>query len=773
MRTTSTVRASRRRTSADAGRHLRRLREAVGRRDVGFALLVAAAASAFAGLALRLWRADLRIPFDYSGDTLFNLMAVKGVLEHGGYNENPSLGAPFGQDLYDLAMASDRLNLWLIEGLGFLSSDPAAVMNLFYLLTFPLTALSAFLCLRLLGASAGVSTVCSLLYSLLPYHFWRGEDHLLLSAYYSVPLAAYLIVSVLAGNRVFVRRGGNARGITAYASGRSLLALAFCVVVGSTGVYYAAFTIALVIAAALLALVARRDGRALATGAVLVAIITATVAANLYPTIRHELENGRNDSITRTPQESELFSLVPIALILPRDDHRIGFLADRTRRYSKSTLLRSEGGQSLGTVATVGLVWLLAVGLLATMMPRRRVADQLTRHLAVLVLVAILVGTIGGLSSLVAYLVTPQLRAWNRISIFIAFFCLVAVALLLERARNSFRSRGWGRTAFAGLLAAILAVGALDQTSDRSIPAYGVLEQEYRNDAAFARAIETRLPPGASVFQLPHVPFPEAPPFWRLDVYDPLRGYLHSRDLRWSYGAMKGRPEDWAAELGAKPLSLVLPAVAASGFEGIYVDRFAYADNGQATKAEIARIVRSDPLVGASGRAYFFDLRAYARRLRLTHTASDLSALRQVTLEPVIVSERGGFSPLGRDGVTASRDGGQEAELELVNPSNTPRDVVIAASLESTSRIATDVTISFGDGISRRLTATRSGTPFNLSLNLQPGPNVVRFTLDLPPPPAPRPPPGFRLVSFRVIEQAHEPFLDAGALSEAAVLNLG
>ncbi len=761
--------------SADAARLLQSLMEAVRRRDVGFGLLVTGVAMAAPVLVLRLWRADLHTPLDYHWDSLFNLMTVKGVLDHGGYNENPSLGAPYGQELYDLAMSSERLNLWLIEGLGFLSSDPAVVMNLFYLLTFPLTALSAFLCLRLLEVSAGVATVLSLLYSLLPYHFFRGEDHLYLSAYYSVPLAAYLIISVLAGKRVFARREAAARGITAYASGSSLLALAFCVVIGSTGVYYAAFAVVLLVAAALLALLARRDGRALATGAVLVAVITATVAANLYPTIRHELEHGRNDALTRMPQDAEIFSLVPIALILPRDEHRIGFLADRKRRYSTSTSLPSEGGQSLGIVATVGLVWLIAVALLTTIRPRRRVADQLTRYVAGLVLVAILVGTIGGVSSLVTYLVTPQLRAWNRISVFIAFFCLLAVALLVERARNwnSLRSRSRGRAAFAGLLVGILAVGALDQTSDRSIPAYAALEREYRDDATFARAIETRLPAGASVFQLPHLPFPEPSPVWRLAIYDPLRGYLHSRDLRWSNGVVKGRPEDWASQLGAKPLSLVVPAVAASGFEGIYIDRFGYADDGRATEAEIARIVGADPLVSPSGRAVFFDLRAYAQRLRSAHTASDLSALRRVTLEPVAISEGEGFRLLARDGVRSWRDAGRQAELHLVNPSDASRGVRIAATLESRSRKAAGVTVSSEDGVSTRVTATPFGTPFNLSLNLHPGPNVIRFALDLPPPPLPLPPPGFRLISFRLIERQHEPFLDESASSDAVVLNLG
>src|SRR5918998_596069 len=129
MRAMRTVEASRRWTSADAGRLLRRLAEGVGRPDVGFALLVTASATAAAVVVFRLWRADLRVPLTYDWDSNFNLMAIKGLLEHGSYNENPSLGAPFGQSIYDFAMATERLNLWLLEGLGFLSSDPAVVMN--------------------------------------------------------------------------------------------------------------------------------------------------------------------------------------------------------------------------------------------------------------------------------------------------------------------------------------------------------------------------------------------------------------------------------------------------------------------------------------------------------------------------------------------------------------------------------------------------------------------------------------------------------------------
>lgn len=126
-------------------------------------------------------------------------------------------------------------------------------MNVFFLLTFPLAALTAFLVMRRLGISAGAALVCASLYALLPYHFLRGETHLFLSAYYSVPLAAYLILAVLSGEPLFARRGGTRAWLLALASRRTLTTLTICVVVASASgsFYYAGFAVLLLGAAAL------------------------------------------------------------------------------------------------------------------------------------------------------------------------------------------------------------------------------------------------------------------------------------------------------------------------------------------------------------------------------------------------------------------------------------------------------------------------------------------------------------------------------------------
>lgn len=109
------------------------------------------------------------------------------------------------------------------------------------------------------------------------------------------------------------------------------------------------------------------------------------------------------------------------------------------------------------------------------------------------------------------------------------------------------------------------------------------------------------------VFQLPYVPFPENPPVNRMVDYDGLRGYLHSDDLRWSYGAIRGRNDPNAA-LAAEPTPALVKDVAAAGFAGIYVDRFAYADQAAKLEAELAATLGTKPLVSENGRFSFFQL---------------------------------------------------------------------------------------------------------------------------------------------------------------------
>ncbi len=157
---------------------------------------------------LQLWQANFSVPLYSSpgGDGLYGLAAIKGIIEHGWYLTNSSLGAPGGQRLYDYPVFSgDSLYLLIVKVIGIPFSNPAVVDNLFFLLCFPLIAVSAYAGLRVVGISIGPSVVCAVLFTLLPYHFFDGESHIFQGSYFTVPLACLLVIAVLSGRALFTR----------------------------------------------------------------------------------------------------------------------------------------------------------------------------------------------------------------------------------------------------------------------------------------------------------------------------------------------------------------------------------------------------------------------------------------------------------------------------------------------------------------------------------------------------------------------------------------
>jgi phosphoglycerol transferase len=726
-----------------------------GRRrlDLWFAVSAAALSLLAAVLVLRLWEANLRVPMAYGGvsnaypggDANAYGAVVKGIVDHGWYLENAQLGAPFGQQLYDYPIDSTATGPVLaVELLGLPGLSYAPVVNLFFLLTFPVVAVVAFLVLKSLGLSRPVSLVCAVLYSLAPYHFFRGEGHLYLSAYYVAPVAAYLMLRVL----------GHEPLLDGWKSRRTWATVALCVVVGTGGLYYAAFSVLLLLAASIVVLAVRRSLRAGAAGGILAAAIALVVLCQQVPTIVHDLRHGRvRTATTREPAESDVFGLRVAQLVLPLPEHRISFLGRAARHYRATAPLPSEAGPTLGAAATVGFVWLLLVAVSAAAGPAfRRPRDDLPAWAAAALLIAVLLAATGGVPTLIAYLVTPEIRVWSRMSIFIAFFALIGLGVLLDRAGSLLTTRRGGLALFGAVLAGVVVLGVADQTSNAFVPRYRELEGSFRSDAGFVGAIERSLPHGAMVYQLPYQPFPEvvappAPPFFDYDMY---RGYLHSRDLRWSYGVLKGSVTDWASQLVQYPLERTLPGLTAAGFDGIYIDRFAYPDRGAALEQTLSGALRERPLVSADGRLSFFDLRDYAADERRRLPPVRIAALRSATLMPARIEWGADVWPQEHDAEQQWRwTRGPSAVLRLTNSDRAAQRVRFSAMIDTVGG-PVRVTIRYPDGTSTTVRAGQTGTPISHLLVLPPGSRVLHLESDAPPvrppPPDPRSTIGFRIV---------------------------
>ena len=673
----------------------------------GVAAVVLSCVGAF--LALQLWNADLRMPFSYGGDGVYNQLIVKTVLDHGWYQHNPDLGAPFGMKLYDFAVVSgDNLQIVLMKAIGIFSSDSALVENLFFLLTVPLAAGSAFVCMRILGLTAPCATAMATLFALLPAHFVQGEAHVFIAAYYAVPIGAVLAVRAADPAPLALRRKGTLAWL-----------IPACVVVGSAHVYYAAFALTMIAAAGICRLAAG-PRRSAATALVLLVGVGGVVVLNHLPNAIYQHQHGRNEALVRPASETEFYGLKVVQMVFPVEHHRLKPLAHLRARYDQDGTQIQEGDpQALGAIATLGLAGLVFVTLAALFTTAGRIAPpRVVYAMAGFVLVAVLVGTVGGFSAVFSYLVSSQLRAWGRISVFIAFFGLAAVGFAVQwlAARRAHRE-------LIAALAALVVIGFLDQTNAASAPNYSQIKDDYGSDAALVGQIEARLPRGAAVFELPYEPFPEPQPQWipGAGPYDLGRGYLHSHDLRWSYGLMKGRAGDWQAALVQLPPALVARAVTAAGFSGIYVDRAAFADDAKHLLSGLIDETQARPLASRNGRIAFLDIRAYAQRLRSERSPGELVHLRDATLQPVTPIFGAGFFKLEQDLQARSYRLSAQGELVLQNAQSHARQVRVVLTLEPAFPATAHVSLRYPNGSVETVTVPRRGVSIDREMTIPPG----------------------------------------------------
>jgi phosphoglycerol transferase len=627
------------------------------RRAVRDAVGVAAATIGLLVVTLRLWQANFRVPFVYNAtdqpplayapDAPYYLMLTKGLVDHGSYLRIPNLGWPFSLQLYDNPESGDNLQLAMLRGLGFLLRDAVLTVNVYYLLTFVAVSLAAWFVLRRLGVSRLVAAVVAILYSFLPYHFARGEAHLLLSGYFMVPIATLLILQVLSDDPPFTGRRDSPepRWRVVLWSRRALPWLLACAALGSTGPYYAFFAVLLLAAAVTADLVARRSWRRVASAGIAAGLVLVVLLLNLSPSFLYWASHGQNDdAIPRGISETEVNGLRIAELVLPRVDHRIDAFADAQRKSDRfSPVATSERGQQLGLVGAIGFVGLVVFTL--SRLLRRRGGDDDTRappplgtraeigtRLGVLTLVAVIVAAVSGISLLISALGVRYIRSYNRISVFIAFFALVAVAFALDWIVA--RVPRWhGRAILAGVICvAVLAVGVVDQTSSADVPDYDTLERAWDSDESFMDDIERELGAGAAVFQMPYVFFPEAGMIVGTGPYDQVRGWLHADSLRWSWGSVRGREGDWQGALVRLPAPEALDALTAVGFTGLMIDRAGYDDHAAGIEAEYTRTLGQEPRVSPDGRLLFYDLRPWARDLRARLSKAEIDALRRATL---------------------------------------------------------------------------------------------------------------------------------------------
>lgn len=664
-------------------------------------------------LALRLWHLRLEVPLQYHGDNMLALMTVRNMQTTGWFQTSDLLNAPLGQSL--LAYPSSTGDLWNLVGLKALSLwlSPAATVNVFYLLGFPLVAVSAYACLRLSRVSLPVAVTIAAVYSWLPYHFLRGESHLFLSNYAAVPILCVLVLAIFRMDRS-----------TSVGRGRVVAGLAGAVLLSGTGLYYAAFFVTLLAAAGLLASVARRTWRPLLTAIAMGTTTVVVLVASAWPNISYLISHGSAVD-GRGYFQTEFYGLKITNLLLPVTDHRIGLLA-QFRENATNTAIPGEGMEALGIIGAAGAVLVVLAALLPRVEARNGRLLARWRELGALTIIALLVSTVAGVSAILSAGGFTFLRAWNRMSVVIAFLVLLGAALGIDALidRVSMRRPRW-REVVAWPVAVVLSVvGLLDQTTDANVPQYQLMQALWHDDSTFYTQVEQMLPPGTSVFQLPVAGFPEAPAVNSLDPYDLLTGYLHTSTLSWSFGGVKGGDGEWQTAAVSDGVPAALPKIVATGFRALLVDRRGYADHGAAVEKEIRDVVGDVPTVVDPGQATIvYDIGAYADRLA---ASGDLPSRQEVLSAPHLSFGDGFYDEESVDGSTYRWATG-EAHATIINPGERRR-VVLTGFITTLDPGAT-VDVQVGDQ-SFHLAAAGGQLALSVPVEVDQGVTAVTLTTD-------------------------------------------
>jgi phosphoglycerol transferase len=677
-------------------------------REAAYYAAVSAVVALSLFLTLRLWTKDLRVPFDTAGDALFWTAVVKATAEDGLSGPFHRLGMPFDSELADWPIGMP-LDFSLLRGLAKGLGAPGIALNAYWLLSMCATGAVAAFAFRRLSMGRGVALGLGVLYAVLPYAYQHYTAHFPL-VYHFIPLIALLGMRVAGG------------GETERAERRLLLAA--CALQGLSYVYYSFFACGLLLLAGLIGgIVTRRlTGPKLALRAV--AILIGFTALSLAPTVLYWSRHGYNGEVHyKTAAEAEVYGLRIRQMLTPTSDHPLGpfrrVAADVEREFPPDG---ENTGTRLGSVGSLGLLLVLgfALGAIAGAFAELRPS---LGPAAALTVGTLLIAQPGGFGALFSAFVAPDIRAYGRMVVFVAFFSLVAVGTLLERVRARLAGRGEA-SRWAFLAAGGLALGAAvrDQAATfHLVTRYADDAASYARDRAFVAAVESTLPVGAMVFQLPHtdVPVDRTPP--PMAFYDHARAYVHSRSLRWSWGDISGHRGNWQREIARLPPRDLAKALALAGFGGVWIDRYGYPHPETSPEVGLAEATRSTPLVREDGRIVFLSLANVRRDLEARLGREALAGARERVLTVPLVPRWGaGFYDEEGDGTRYWRWCAARGRLVVKNTLGRPRRVSLRAVVRAATAEGGVLQVRsarFQDD----LALATDGVPFRQDLVLAPG----------------------------------------------------
>jgi hypothetical protein len=606
---------------------------------------------------MHLWSWDLSIPLVYlraNGDETWQLILTKALKDTGWVLNNPYLGAPDIAHWYDnaAAQASPLHSVFLLGILKF-TRDSVLAQQIYFVANFSIISLTSYISCRLLKISVVPALCVGVLFSLLGYRF-NFIIYAFLANYFAVPLALVAVYWVMNGE--FVRLFYNSentspqRLLHALRSPKVLLGVLFVFLIAASDGYYAFFTLLLIgfaIGVRLLSGDFRRPRSLLVPVLYAVVLIsTAVVIASPLSAFKRDhpeefSPNGIPDpALSRHSFEAEIYSSSLKLLLAPGPSHHLKTLAAIGKDMVDSSEAAREFKIGAPNVA-LGMLGsaLFCVALILFIVPAFRrlsdgtsdddgnlFADETLLSSVSLAIFIFLCSISGGIGTLVA-MIYPTIRAYDRFPLFLVFVLYVGGAVALSRVLR--QSNGVMRKVLLSGLVVTVALSLYDEIPTNAGKGGAEVAQRFLAEKRFVETVESRLAPGAMVYQYPYSRWLLDSPYYGWGSFAQIRLYLNSTDIRWSNGAEKNSPVDaWHFRLSYLPVNQLLTEVQAVGFSAVVVDRRVVGDT-EYERVREALIPRTEgaPFVDEASQLAFFKLKSVGYRISYDKSYEEASKL--------------------------------------------------------------------------------------------------------------------------------------------------
>jgi len=209
-----------------------------------------------------------------------------------------------------------------------------------------------------------------------------------------------------------------------------------------------------------------------------------------------------------------------------------------------------------------------------------------------------------------------------------------------------------------------------------------------------------------------HVSYPESAGVHQMSGYEQVYGYLHSKNIHWSYGAVRGREADaWMSDLSRKSIGVQVTTLEEAGFSGLVINRNGYADNAQEIEKSLMELLHITPIISDNKQLAFFKLTPRG------HT---------IIMPPVF---NGFYEWEGEPG--AFRWAGDNANILWINNEAKTKEQKISFEMGSLAPRSMSIRVN-GKELESFTITPGVPSPHNYTVTLVPGRNTIEFVTPEP-----------------------------------------